>query len=85
MNPAKMFRVRTAARFTITKSATPSLTKSYPPRPFIEMPTRLQSTISLPKISDRIKHDHDELEQYYNQIIISTDYDTNVRYQNQFI
>lgn len=79
-----MFRIR-SAQSTITKQAINSLAKPYLPRPFIAVPARLQSTATLPKISDRIKHDHDELEQYYNQIITSNDYDTKVRYQNQFI
>ena len=79
-----MFRLR-AAQSTIAKSATHGLAKPYLPRPFIAITTRLQSTTSFHKISDRIKHDHDELEQYYNQIITSNDYDTKLRYQNQFI
>ncbi|KAJ9143774.1 HHE domain-containing protein [Pleurostoma richardsiae] len=36
-------------------------------------------------ISDAIKHDHRELEDYYNKIKSATDDDTKVRYQNQFV
>jgi len=35
-------------------------------------------------ISDAIKKDHRELEEYYNEIMKSSDYDTRTRYQNQF-
>lgn len=36
------------------------------------------------RISDGIKKDHRELEEYYNNIINATDNDTKVRWQNQF-
>jgi hemerythrin-like domain-containing protein len=36
-------------------------------------------------ISDRIIHDHRELEEYYNTIINATDTDTKTRYGNQFV
>lgn len=35
-------------------------------------------------VSDAIKHDHREIEQYYDQIINATDADTKTRYQNLF-
>ncbi|WVR07338.1 hypothetical protein IAU60_004379 [Kwoniella sp. DSM 27419] len=35
-------------------------------------------------VSEVITHDHRELEEFYTQIIESTDEDTKVRYQNQF-
>lgn len=35
-------------------------------------------------VSDAIKHDHRELEQYYDHIIKATDADTKTRYQNLF-
>ena len=35
-------------------------------------------------ISDAVKHDHRELEEYYDKIVNATDDDTKVRYQNQF-
>lgn len=35
-------------------------------------------------ISDVIKDDHRELEEYYQKIIDATDDDTKTRYQNQF-
>ncbi|KAB8260754.1 hemerythrin HHE cation binding domain-containing protein [Aspergillus pseudonomiae] len=37
-----------------------------------------------PRVSDAIKEDHRELEQYYDQIIQSTDQDEQTRYQNLF-
>jgi len=37
-------------------------------------------------VSDFIKHDHRELEEYYNKIIDpDSDQDTKTRYQNQFV
>jgi hemerythrin superfamily protein len=36
------------------------------------------------RISDAIKKDHRELEEYYNRIVNSTDEDEKTRYQNQF-
>ena len=36
------------------------------------------------RVSDAIKQDHRELEDYYNQIINATDHDTQIRYRNQF-
>jgi hemerythrin superfamily protein len=36
------------------------------------------------KVSDVIKNDHRELENYYNKIMDSKDADTRTRYQNQF-
>lgn len=35
-------------------------------------------------VSDAVKHDHREIEQYYDQIINATDADTKTRYQNLF-
>ncbi|EAS33708.3 HHE domain-containing protein [Coccidioides immitis RS] len=35
-------------------------------------------------LSDSVKKDHRELEDYYNQIINATDDDTKIRYRNQF-
>lgn len=35
-------------------------------------------------ISDAITEDHRELEEYYNNIVKSSDTDTQTRYQNQF-
>ena len=37
------------------------------------------------KVSERIKHDHAELEQQYKNIIAAQDVDTQTRWQNQFI
>jgi hypothetical protein len=36
-------------------------------------------------VSDVIKHDHQELKEYYDQIMNANDADTQVRYQNQFV
>jgi len=36
------------------------------------------------RISDVIKHDHRELEEYKNNILNASDDDTKVRWQNQF-
>lgn len=36
------------------------------------------------RISDAIKTDHRELEEYYNNILTSTDPDEKTRFQNQF-
>jgi hemerythrin superfamily protein len=36
------------------------------------------------RISDAIKKDHRELEEYYNKIVNSIDEDEKTRYQNQF-
>lgn len=35
-------------------------------------------------VSEVIKHDHQELKDYYNQIMSATDHETQVSYQNQF-
>jgi hemerythrin superfamily protein len=35
-------------------------------------------------ISDAIKHDHRELEEYYNNILSATSLDEKARWQNQF-
>ena len=43
---------------------------------------RLASTNS---ISAAVKHDHRELEEYYNEVVKSQDPDHQVRYGNQFI
>jgi hemerythrin superfamily protein len=43
------------------------------------------STATMTTISDRIIHDHRELEEYYNTIINATDTDTKTRYGNQFV
>lgn len=45
----------------------------------------IMSSSSGVKVSDRIKHDHAELEQQYKNIIAAKDEDTKVRWQNQFI
>jgi len=37
------------------------------------------------RVSDRIKHDHRELETYYNKIKTATSEDEKVRWQNQFV
>lgn len=37
-----------------------------------------------PRVSDAIKEDHRELEQYYDRITQSTDQDEQTRYQNLF-
>jgi hemerythrin superfamily protein len=44
---------------------------------------RFQSTIV--RVSDSIKRDHRELEEYYNNIMVSKDADTAKRWQNQFV
>jgi len=37
-------------------------------------------------ISDLVKHDHRELEEYYSKIVDpGSDHDTKTRYQNQFV
>lgn len=36
-------------------------------------------------ITERIVHDHKELDEFYNNIINATDADTKVRWQNQFV
>lgn len=35
-------------------------------------------------VSETIKHDHQELDEYYNNILAATDDDTKTRWQNQF-
>lgn len=35
-------------------------------------------------VSETIKHDHQELDEYYNNILAATDNDTKTRWQNQF-
>ncbi|KAK1753829.1 hypothetical protein QBC47DRAFT_453543 [Echria macrotheca] len=44
---------------------------------------RFQSTIV--RVSDSIKRDHRELEEYYNNMMVSKDADTAKRWQNQFV
>lgn len=39
---------------------------------------------NMTRISDAIKKDHRELEEYYNKIITSTDVEEKTRFQNQF-
>ncbi|TGZ78308.1 hypothetical protein EX30DRAFT_359870 [Ascodesmis nigricans] len=49
---------------------------------------RTLATFSTPdhqSISDAIKHDHRELEEYYTKIVEAQDEDTMVRWQNQFV
>lgn len=36
-------------------------------------------------VSEVIKHDHQELKDYYDQIMSATDHETQVSYQNQFV
>jgi len=50
-----------------------------------QLQRRNMATIQPTRISDRIKKDHEELASYVNTIKNSSDYDTQVRYQNQFI
>ena len=45
---------------------------------------RLQSTVKMSLISDVIKHDHRELEGYYDSIMNSSDKDDRIRYRNAF-
>lgn len=42
------------------------------------------TTAAMRTITDAIKDDHRELEEYYQNIVNSTDTDTQTRYQNQF-
>lgn len=37
------------------------------------------------RVSDPIKRDHRELEEYYSRIVSSSDNDEQTRYQNQFV
>lgn len=39
---------------------------------------------NMTRVSDAIKKDHRELEEYYNKIITSTDISEKTRFQNQF-
>jgi len=36
-------------------------------------------------VMDAIKHDHDELKEYYNNILSAKDDDSKIRWQNQFV
>lgn len=47
--------------------------------------TMMDSPYSAVKVSDRVKHDHAELEKQYRNILAAEDEDTKVRWQNQFI
>ncbi|KAM7198891.1 hypothetical protein V8F20_005958 [Naviculisporaceae sp. PSN 640] len=76
-----MFRPRVQP---ILARATPNLLKAhYVPRPFT-LGLRYNTTTQ-PNISDRIKHDHAELEQCYNSIMTSEDPATQTRFQNLFV
>jgi hypothetical protein len=67
----------------------------YSPRPLITFAYRQYATdvkvrmsegaVKRSSVSEVIKQDHRELEQYYNQIISSTDHDVQTRYQNLFV
>jgi hypothetical protein len=46
--------------------------------------TFASSSIAMQRISDLIKHDHDELRTYKDNILKATDDDEKVRWQNQF-
>lgn len=43
------------------------------------------ATVAGNRVSDRIKHDHRELETYYNKIKSAKSDDEKVRWQNQFV
>lgn len=45
---------------------------------------RCLQVANMTRISDAIKKDHRELEEYYNKIVNSIDEDEKTRYQNQF-
>ncbi|KAK4208560.1 hypothetical protein QBC37DRAFT_431773 [Rhypophila decipiens] len=84
-----MFRLRVAPS-TLARSNNTLLKPHTLPRPFITgLPVatarRFDSTTTQPKISDRIKHDHKELEDCYNAIITSKDPAQQVRFQNLFV
>jgi len=49
-------------------------------------PTGVKMPIdAITRVSDRIKHDHRELEEYYNKIKEASRDDDKVRWQNQFV
>jgi hemerythrin superfamily protein len=43
------------------------------------------TAINMSRISDVIKHDHRELEDYYNKIVNTSDHDERERFQNAFV
>lgn len=54
---------------------------------FFASPTASTTTSTMTgniSVADAVKHDHRELEQYYDHIINATDADTKTRYQNLF-
>lgn len=91
-----MYRLRPS---TVTRPITRGLAVNYG-RPLVATHQRFQSTETRPRvseatskltaedavrISDRIKHDHRQIEQAYNKIMTNTDPDTRERWQNQFV
>ncbi|KFY94790.1 hypothetical protein V500_03055 [Pseudogymnoascus sp. VKM F-4518 (FW-2643)] len=64
----------------------PAVTANIIVRPFQPQNIRLlsASTVKMSRISDAIKKDHRELEQYYKNIINAKDSDEATRWQNQF-
>lgn len=77
-----MFRPRLQP---VLARATPNLLKPhYLPRPLV-LGLRYNATTTQPNISDRIKHDHAELEQCYNTIMTAEDPSTQTRFQNLFV
>ncbi|KAK3321807.1 hypothetical protein B0H66DRAFT_601288 [Apodospora peruviana] len=89
-----MFRFQTSTAVARPAASLGLAARNYS-RPLVAVPARFKSGDSarvpetgspIPRISDRIKHDHHKLEQQYNQIVTtSNDHDTQVRWQNQFI
>lgn len=85
LRPVTVARPLAAAASNITARKAPSMIIPASQRLQQQLQRRNMATIQPTRISDRIKKDHEELASYVNTIKNSSDYDTQVRYQNQFI